>query len=679
MDPTAREAARARAATNPLGLPIRDDINRDRLRLGYSSDDRFELLRVHRDELGWLHAHLQQTFFGIPVEGGELIAHERRDGTYAPHDDGGVHGISTSPTPRITAADAISIAERDPSHTSGWADPPSATLAWLPVYEARLARGGGPVPPVSYDQDVPNAMVDPIGSDDVGSTLAHVHLVWRVIGAEHDARADAWTVRTFAVDAHDGTVIEARDLADPVVGSGQGFWNPSVQFETMADGSCWRMEDGSRKFRTETEDFGSDEPVNCDQNNQWGDGQPFAGDNVASTANWQTAMVDGHFGATVYWDLLSNVFGFQGPDDDYYSVNVFMHHGTEVDNAFYHSMSGNVSFGDGTDGANRTVIDCLGHELGHAWNDHNIGYDGDADALNESLADVFGEWTEAYLVSNGFANSASTVGAVGDVNWVNDCSGRGMINPRRRYWFSSILDYEAHSASRPATRAFTMLARGASPWMRDPSYSRKTPWGLTGIGLHSAARVFFTAHRDWIDDHDYAGVRTGMVKAANHLFGNSAELRATRNAYHAINVGAADPTLPITVSPTAEVEPNDGISTAQYLGIGALAPAGAVASAPRKINLIGGGNTADYYRVSLRRRIVTVNLTPLFGIGGTPTFSLLVFDANGQMIGLSGPSTNPMLVDLAYPTAGAREIFIRVLPVSAPSTAMYQLEIDLDN
>lgn len=58
---------------------------------------------------------------------------------------------------------------------------------------------------------------------------------------------------------------------------------------------------------------------------------------------------------------------------------------------------------------------------------------------------------------------------------------------------------------------------------------------------------------------------------------------------------------------------------------------------------------------------------------------MLVFDANGQMIGLSGPSTNPMLVDLAYPTAGAREIFIRVLPVSAPSTAMYQLEIDLDN
>jgi len=383
----------------------------------------------------------------------------------------------------------------------------------------------------------------------------------------------------------------------------------------------------------------------------------------------------------VYWDLLSNVFGFQGPDDNFYSVNVFMHHGTNYNDANYHSLSGNVVFGDGFNGVNRTRLDCLGHELGHAWNDHNTGFGGGSQNLNESLGDVFGEWTDAYLVSGGFASSATVVGSNTDTDWFDRCSGRNLISPKLAYWFSTISNVDVHDGSGPASRAFTFLARGASSWLHDRNYSSMTPWGMNGIGLHPAARTYFRGHRDFVVDDDEAGVRKALVKAAEQIFGvPSAERRAVLNAYAAINVGQADPTLPVTVPATAEVEPNDTWNTAQWIGRGMPPPAGAALPAPNKIRVTGGGNTADFYRAEMAGAVVTVRLTPLINISNPipGSYSLVVFDANGASVGISGPSTNPMQVELTYPTAALHDVGVRVLPNGATSTATYQLEIDLD-
>lgn len=680
IDPSRRTEARAKAAANALGQPLVEQANRDAGSLGFSSEDRFELVRASQDELGWTHAHLRQTFRGLPVRGARLIVHQRPDGTYAPYSDGGVRDIKTPEVPRLTAEEAIKVAEADDRHRFPFAETPRAELVYVPIYRSVLVRSGSPVPPTRYDPFAPLAMHEAIDADDVVKQVDDVRLAWQVTGIEHDAEAGDYPARTWWVDADSARVLEVRDRTPSATGTGTGFWSGAVSFRTDQDGSCFHMEDTARKFTTETEDFGSGHAVNCDGNNVWGNGLAFAGNGSASTSNWQTAMVDGHFGATVYWELMDNVFGLQGPDDDFYSVNVFMHDGTNYNNANYHSLSGNVSFGDGSNGVNRTRLDCLGHELGHAWNDHNTGFDGDADALNESLGDVFGEWTDAYLASGGFAAHSSTIGSISNANFVNNCSGRNLINPGANsnpaYWYADILDGEEHRNSAPASRAFAFLARGSSSWHRDPNYSRKMPWGMAGSGLQTAARIYYRAHRDWIDDHDYSGVRAGMIDAANQLFDDAS---GVRNAYAAINVGSPAAGGPPAPPTTAEDEPNSTHATAHNLGWGMSPPPGAMLPAPRKLKVSGGGTGSDYYKVTLTGNLLSVLLTPTISGTSIGNYGIEIRGINDTVLEETGASPAPQRIERgSFVTGSPYSLWIRVFSgPGATSASRYTLDIDL--
>ncbi len=447
------------------------------------------------------------------------------------------------------------------------------------------------------------------------------------------------------------------------------------------------MEDTIRSFATEDEDNSAGHPVNCDSNNVWGDGQMFAGDASASNTNRQTAMVDVHFGATVYWDLLETNFGLAGPDGDFYSVNAFVHDGTNWDNAKYHSLSGNVSFGDGNGppyNGERTVLDCTGHELGHAFNDHQIDWDGDTDHLNESLGDIFGEMTEAYFVSGGFANGTTVIGSNSHVTFVNECSGRSFINPSISMWWSGIDDIEQHSGSQPSTRAFGFLARGASPFLRDPSYSPRLPWGTRGSGFHTAATIYFNAVMSFATSStNYPGLRAIMIFAAQLIYGfNSPMIAQVENAYAGINVGnrtASYPTLPAT---TLEIEPNDQVNTAQVLQFnvppasGAVGPRppGATVAAPRKIKIAAGsGSSTDVYRMSVPSgRPITARLTPTNPFASSTVQIDTFFQATTAGTALNGSVT---ITQMSPQCSGAPTctVYVRVFPSGGSG---YVLDLD---
>ena len=231
----------------------------------------------------------------------------------------------------------------------------------------------------------------------------------------------------YTVDAHDGRVLQVRaaDRYDGHLGTGTSLWQPNaVVLHSIDYLAGFRLYDWARNFVTVDYDRISSDPVNNDANDIWGNGKAFTSDGSASNSMRQTALVDGAFGTYVYWDLLSNVFGRQGPDDDSYPVNVYAHFGTAWDDAKY--SGGNVYLGDG---AGRTQLDCLGHEQGHGLNDFTAGLDdlGESDALNESIADIFGELTDIYLDSGAFAEGAPSIPARPSHDWIDRCSGRRMI------------------------------------------------------------------------------------------------------------------------------------------------------------------------------------------------------------------------------------------------------------
>jgi Zn-dependent metalloprotease len=683
FDSSRRAAARKKTASDPIAVAHRDRAlqpeQRKTLLLG--ANDSLAAVSVVRDDRGGVHVRLVQLTNGLPVRRAGVISHADSGGVYQPYTAAVVPGIATSPTPKLTREAAISIAERNARHRFPFVAPPRTELVYLPVYTRVLKRTGGAVPPPAFDQFADDPIPDSLQPEDIERRLVDVRLAWEVSGLEGDAGRRMFEPRRVTVDALDGRVLEVRDLDDTAIGKGSGVWNKLVSFQTIGCSGGSRMEDPGRKFFTVDYDNSDSNPVNCDSDNVWGDGQPFLP--LAGDTNRQTAMVDGHFGATVYWDMMHNVWNRQGPDNDFYSVNVYTHYGVAWDDAKYSSSGGNVFLGDG---ASRQRLDCLGHELGHGFNDFVTNFPS-GHALNESLADVFGEWTDAYLASGNFASRGSLLGAIGDADWINRCSGRNLVRPGSNgnpsMWFADILDIEEHRGSAPASRAFTFLARGASPFLGANNYSPKLPWGMTGIGLQKAARIYFLAHAGylpwWVD---YADLRAEMIFSATLLFGpNSVEEQAVRNAYAGINLGSKASGYPASPTVRNEVEANNNSRLgAQLLGTpSGTIPAGAALPAPEKFKVRGGGASGDvdWFRVGvpsgkdLSARLTSDNLADIYSVQIWNNLTKLAEAIAGPGAGTANSTS------AACPGIPVCRYYVRVHAVQASVVKKYTLEIDV--
>lgn len=100
--------------------------------------------------------------------------------------------------------------------------------------------------------------------------------------------------------------------------------------------------------------------------------------------------------ARAVYDYWQDRFGYDSYDDDGEDVEVYVHVGVNIRNAFYTSSCDTFEFGDGM-----VANDIFAHEFTHAVirNASNLVYYNQSGALNESLADIFGffhdptDWT----------------------------------------------------------------------------------------------------------------------------------------------------------------------------------------------------------------------------------------------------------------------------------------------
>jgi Zn-dependent metalloprotease len=120
---TAAELVRARS----IGL--------DRLRvvaMQKGIDDANDLVvsNAHVDRLSMAHVRVQQRFQGVPVFGGEAIAHLNSDGSAFAETDDLIAAISVSSTPTFTADQAIDVAVADYGCRTCLTKPPTAGL-WI--------------------------------------------------------------------------------------------------------------------------------------------------------------------------------------------------------------------------------------------------------------------------------------------------------------------------------------------------------------------------------------------------------------------------------------------------------------------------------------------------------------------------------------------------------------------
>jgi Zn-dependent metalloprotease len=655
QDPFARiEAAKAEAARNPMGEPHIRRAMEMRHELGLSADDVFVLINASTDDEGGTHARLQQFHQGVPVRGGELLSHADARGNFLAYGGRVQKDIRIDTRPRLSATAALAVAARQPSHKFEYSWEPRAELSIQTNYVRVDTHSGKPMEQSEADIDhtAPAALSDPINAADTVRQVSGHTLVWTVRTVEgREGFDEELNEVVYTIDAQTGQVLRETSAGQTVTGTGSGKFNKKVSFETIVSlssaGVGFFAWDSLRNFETLDNDFAWGNGSNFDADNLWGDGQPFMGDN-GPLANRQSAIVDGHFGETVYWDMMANVFKHKGFDGNKIGLTVFVHIGwgwPQVglvwDNADYSPNTGNIRLGDGP---TRQALDCLGHESGHGFAYHTVNFGGNMGAaINESQADIWGAMTTFYLGGNGFATQLSRIPASGG-SFVQQCSGRNMMKPtlgtgkdKSDFWNTDLENWpDEHDRGQPNNRAFFFLAQGASPFMKDNNYSFLLPWGMTGIGNDKAARLWFRAMHDhhMMSDPDYVDVKAALVSAAilnPNIFDPVSTIAALNNAYAGINVGSLNPGYPPEPALQASNGSNNTPQTAQDITLPTIAIG---ASKPGKVKFFGSGDKTLFYQVNLPPSAsATVRIYSPFDnwdLGVIDDFGVVVSSANGQ-------------------------------------------------
>ncbi len=676
-DPFARrEGARQAAARDLLGQPHLERMTslRDALRL--DSRHSFQVVNAGTDDVGGSHARLQQSYLGVKVSGGSVLSHLDAAGVHS-YTDALKRDISVSIHPTLSEQAALDIVARQPSHTRPYSWAPRVELRIHPVVQQLHARTGARPVDSGLDHLSPEVIPEETNAQDYTTQVAGYRLAYFIRTVEgREGFGEPHNAMEYLVDAHSGALLSERSALHGAVGTGSGRYSGLVSLDTSSVSGGFRMFDASRNYTTWDDDTSASSATNTDANNAWGDGQPYAGDGLASATNRQSAMVDAHFGAAVYWDLMSNVFGREGPDGKHYAVNFYTHVGSNWNNGHYSLLSGNVSLGDGME-----RVEMVGHEAAHALNDFTIGLSGgEAGGLNESNSDIWGAMASFYLRGDGFANAAPTIPETGGTWRV---FSRNMQKPSlTRHpdaWYPTLEDAEVHSIGAPNDRAFYFLAKGASPAMSANTYSPYLPWGMTGIGNTKAARIWFHALLFWMDGStNYLGARQACLDAAASLFGmNSPEYRAAQNAYAGINVGSRASNYPAPPPTMSEQEPNDVWQSANLI---ARPVAPKPAGAPDKISVKGNGTSTDWFKVSLKPgQKATFRLLSSL----SADYNLFVYDSFNTLMGSSSKAagsydlvsfTTPSGLDPTVP----QEFFIKVQPnnLSSLGINLYVLDVD---
>jgi Zn-dependent metalloprotease len=620
--------------------------------------------------------------------------------------------IPLSPTLDSQGAAAAVMAdpERLPYH-----EEPDVKLAILPLRERVLKTTGRPPRPNHSN----------LNADYLERQLLRYQLVY-VVDTEEEDRLGSPRYRSmhYVVDAHTGKILQERSLGHQLTPdsnpgesmyaypNGYFTYDQSVTLDTAFGREfVWEddyniMEDMYREFYVEDDEFGTWEGSNYSENNEtWGDGLSWPGGYTSDNQHRQTSIVDAKYALEAVWDMFDNVYDRQGVDDDYYSVNCFVHVESVGDDAEYWQTWGNVNVGDGTW---RTSLDTLGHEYGHAFDDFTAnlldGADGETKGLKEGIADISGVMLTYYVYNRGLYAGADFIpggsGPPTSVNtgtpglgtidfWVGIGSGRSLRTPNRPYWWSGIGSEDKYLALGPLVHAFYFLAMGSS-WNTTAApyttFSYVIPSGMDGIGIDTAARIWYRAMTaEFNEDTTYDDADNAMIAAAESLFGTggdpeAAEVTAVRYATAAANFGSRPDDYPMPQS-VPESEPNDS-QTSQFQFLSKPLDASPLNERPTRLEVVGAATNGqiDWYQARVPNGYgLKITLIPTWG----QDQDLQVFDVGtSNSLGASAQDDNaclPEVVRIPYTLnpAGPYTAFdIKIAGASPTTHGGYRLYLD---
>ncbi|NWF25098.1 M4 family metallopeptidase [Streptomyces sp. PKU-EA00015] len=467
--------------------------------LGLGDKERLVVRDVVKDADGTVHTRYERTYAGLPVLGGDLVVHEKKNGKRS-----------------VTKATAARIS------VTGTDAKVSASAAEKSALKAAAAGD----------------------TDEVAAEGAPRKVVWAASGKP----VLAWETVVTGVQ-HDGTPSERHVVTDATTGAelfsyetvhtgtGTGDYNGTVPLTTTPNGSTFDLKDGQRgghrTFDLNGGTSGTGTLFN-DADDVWGGGR-------------QNAAVDAHYGAAVTWDYYKNVHGRSGIRNDGVAAYSRVHYGNAYVNAFWSDSCFCMTYGDGANNTKPlTSLDVAAHEMTHGVtsNTARLVYRGESGGLNEATSDIFGAAAE-FAASNTADAGDYLIGEKIDIRG-NGTPLRYMDKPSKDgnskdYWYRGINRIDVHYSSGPANHFFYLLSEGSgAKTINGVSYDSPTYDGkaVSGIGRDKAERIWYKALTAYMTSTtDYAGARTATLSAATDLYGaSSAEYQAVNAAWAGVNV-----------------------------------------------------------------------------------------------------------------------------------------------
>jgi len=510
----------------------------------------FAVKTVQEDEQGNLHVRMEQTFQGIPVYGGEVIAHA----------DNGIFQTLNGryfPTPLLKDVKASVNAEQAIEVVKIRIGANKIKTAWstldlkmignkrqfeaeLVVYHTNGALDGEKLAWVITAR--PNLMTRTVyfveaKTGEIIHTFDHT---CRIAGNhQHDAEGDC-TGSDDPIKPANFTVDAPLVANGPVTANGLDLLNQNRSFGAWMDVSgAIVLEDASKPmFNSAASDMPTD-PVGAiityDAKNTSPEKQATFDYNfvISSTSTFSNkSAVSTHYNSIKSYDYFRTKFNRNSIDGAGGNVAAFFNvtesDGSSMDNAFWNGEA--MWYGNGGSFFKPLArgLDVGGHELTHGVVEKtaNLEYQGESGALNESFADVFG-----VMIDNDDWKIGEDVVQPGVSP--NGCL-RDMQNPNNGAPINSQWWQPRNMSER-----YTGTEDNGGVHINSgiPNYAFYLFASNPAVGKDKAEQVYYKALRDYlVKSSKFIDCRLAIIKAATDLYGgNVANVAAA--AFEAVGIG----------------------------------------------------------------------------------------------------------------------------------------------
>lgn len=513
-------------------------------------DAEFKVRVVQTDEQGNHHVRMDQMFQGLPVWGGEVIAHTRNgafgllNGRYYP-----TPKIATT-TPALNADQAIQIVKNaigiskiKTSWTTeelGWIDGPPFSAELLIFHKNESLTNEHLAWHVIAHPGLMSRLVYFVDAE-TGEILDSYDNTCNLTGHHHESSGE----KTASLSPAIAPLSAAGALNGPVTVSGQDLLNVNRTFTNggYQVGSTVYLEDASKSMFNAGASSLPDNPVGAivtlDALNTSPANNNFNYDFISSgntTFSNKKAAISAHYNAGTSFDYYKTKFNrnsIDGVGGNIVSfVNVTEDDGTSMENAFWNGEA--MWYGNGGSVFKPLArgLDVGGHEMTHGVIEKtaNLTYQGESGALNESFADVFGSLIEGNNWTIGedvMLPGVSPSGSLRDLS--NPHNGAAAGSP---WWQPGHVNEQVtgsqdnggvHVNSGIPNHAYYLFASDAA------------------VGKTKAEQVYFKALRDYLTKSSkFVDCRLAVIQAATDLYGASVA-NVAANAFAAVGIGGSAP------------------------------------------------------------------------------------------------------------------------------------------